>query len=61
MTQRSTTTPAMATDGGELESLRTAAVSVLNAHVSDDGLCGVCGRAWPCERVLLAEHNLAVL
>lgn len=24
----------------------------------DSGLCAVCGYAWPCERAVLAEHNL---
>ena len=45
----------------ELERLCGTATLVLNEHVNDAGLCAVCGSAWPCERVQLAEHNLAVL
>lgn len=45
----------------DLVALSTRAADVLNEHVSDAGLCAVCGSAWPCDRVRLAEHNLAVL
>ncbi|MGH4016228.1 MAG: hypothetical protein ACRDSL_20355 [Pseudonocardiaceae bacterium] len=45
----------------ELERLCSTAALVLNEHVNDADLCAVCGSAWPCERVRLAEHNLAVL
>jgi len=45
----------------ELERLHGLATVVLNEHRHDHGLCVVCGSAWPCERVQLAEHNLAVL
>lgn len=45
----------------ELERLRGLATVVLNEHHHDQGLCVICGSAWPCERVQLAEHNLAVL
>jgi hypothetical protein len=45
----------------ELELLCSRAVLVLNEHIDAAGLCAVCGSAWPCERVQLAEHNLAVL
>jgi len=45
----------------ELELLCSRAAVVLNEHVDAAGLCAVCGCAWPCERVQLAERNLAVL
>jgi len=41
-----------------LAMLATAAHEI-DLHVDDRGLCTVCGSAWPCERALLAEHNLA--
>jgi hypothetical protein len=44
-----------------LERLAHLASVVLNEHVNDHGRCNDCGLTWPCERVLLAEHNLAVL
>lgn len=44
-----------------LERLRGLATVVLNEHRDDHGLCVVCGSAWPCPRVQLAEHNLALL
>jgi len=34
---------------------------VINDHLDDDGLCAVCGSAFPCERAVLAEHNLDLL
>jgi len=45
----------------ELEALRALASRVINQHVDDRGLCAVCGSAFPCERAVLAEHNLALL
>lgn len=45
----------------EFERLRGLATVVLNKHRDDHGLCVVCGSAWPCPRVQLAEHNLALL
>ncbi|MGH3696964.1 MAG: hypothetical protein ACRDRX_23795 [Pseudonocardiaceae bacterium] len=45
----------------ELERLCSRAALVLNEHVNHVDLCAVCGSAWLCERVQLAEHNLAVL
>jgi len=45
----------------ELDLLRGNATAVMNEHVNDAGLCAICGAAWPCERVLLAEHNLVLL
>jgi hypothetical protein len=43
-----------------LAQLISTATSVINEHVNDQGLCAVCGAAWPCERAVTAEHNLAV-
>jgi hypothetical protein len=45
----------------EVARLISIATSVINEHVNDQGLCAVCDSAWPCERALLAEHNLAAL
>ena len=42
----------------EFEALLSLATRVINDHVDDDGLCAVCGSAFPCERAVLAEHNL---
>lgn len=44
-----------------LERLAHLASVVLNTHTNDHGRCNDCGLIWPCERVLLADHNLAVL
>lgn len=43
----------------ELVHLISTATSVMNRHVNDQGLCAICGSAWPCERAVVAEHNLA--
>ncbi|HEX5494950.1 MAG TPA: hypothetical protein VFX70_10295 [Mycobacteriales bacterium] len=43
----------------ELATLVATATRVINEHVADNGLCAVCGSAWPCARAVLAEHNLA--
>jgi hypothetical protein len=43
----------------ELAQLIRTATSVINEHVCDRGLCAICGSAWPCERAVVAEHNLA--
>jgi hypothetical protein len=45
----------------ELAQLCRTAASILDSHVDDHGLCAVCESAWPCERAVLAEHNLAGL
>jgi hypothetical protein len=51
--------PALTAEGlpAGLEALWSLAVTVLNAHTDAAGLCAVCGCAWPCELVLLADHN----
>lgn len=41
--------------------LISAAIETLNTHTNDRDLSAVCGCAWPCERAVLAEHNLAAL
>jgi hypothetical protein len=43
----------------DLAHLISTATSVINGHVNDGGLCAICGSAWPCERAVAAEHNLA--
>ena len=45
----------------ELERLIGLAIAVMNDHADDHGLCAICGYAWPCERVVLAAQNLAVI
>ncbi len=44
----------------EIEQLIALATEVLNEHRNNQGLCSVCGCAFPCERAVLAEHNLAL-
>ncbi len=43
-----------------IERLAQLATVALNEHTNDYGLCAVCGSAFPCERAVLAEHNLAL-
>jgi hypothetical protein len=50
------TDPALA---DEIDALTRHAAEVLNEHVNDHGWCVRCGVAFPCERAVLAEHNLA--
>jgi len=45
----------------ESEQLRALATRVINEHVDDRGWCAVRGCAFPCERAVLAEHNLDLL
>jgi hypothetical protein len=44
----------------EITALHQLATAVLNEHTNHHGLCAVCGCAFPCERAVLAEHNLAL-
>jgi hypothetical protein len=37
------------------------ATTVLNEHVNHEGLCALCGCAFPCDLAVLAEHNAALL
>ena len=47
------------TDPAELmDGLRALATRVINEHLDAHGLCAVCSSAFPCERAVLAEHNL---
>jgi hypothetical protein len=41
----------------QLAQLHRLAAVVLGEHQNDRDLCAVCGCAWPCELVVLAEHN----
>lgn len=45
----------------DLTALSSLATRVLKAHTDAAGLCTVCRSAWPCELVILADHNLAAL
>jgi hypothetical protein len=45
----------------ELTNLAQLAAAVLNEHVIDNGLCAVCGSAFPCQSAVLAEHNMALV
>jgi hypothetical protein len=40
-----------------LEALSSLTGRVLDAHTDAAGLCVVCGASWPCELILLADHN----
>jgi hypothetical protein len=44
-----------------LELMRTLATSVLDEHTDQAGLCVVYGSTCPCERVVVATHNLAAI
>ncbi len=44
-----------------LEQIGTLATAVLREHAAEAGRCVVCQSAWPCESVVLAEHNLAMV
>jgi hypothetical protein len=43
----------------KLAQLISTATSVINEHIDAQGLCAICGSAWPCERAVVAEHILA--
>jgi hypothetical protein len=43
-----------------IEALHQLATVVLGEHINEQGLCVVCGSAWPCERVILADHNFEI-
>jgi hypothetical protein len=44
-----------------LERMALLATTVLTEHLNVAECCTVCGAAWPCDSVRLADHNLAVL
>ena len=43
----------------DCEALSSLTVTVLNEHTNHADLCATCGCAWPCERAVLADHNVA--
>jgi len=43
----------------DVDKLRALATRTINEHQDERGLCVICGSAWPCEFVVLADHNLA--
>jgi hypothetical protein len=53
--------PTVDSDITILDRLSALASTVMNTHGNDADLCAVCGSAWPCDSVVLADHNLAVL
>jgi hypothetical protein len=57
MKQQSAATAAVEGLPAGLEALSSLAVTVLNEHVNAARRCAVCGCVWPCELVLLADHN----
>ncbi len=63
MTRQNTTATICALDPLPvvLELMGALAISVLGEHTDDAGLCAMCGSVWPCERVVLAASNLAVI
>jgi hypothetical protein len=44
-----------------LAKLHALAAVVLGEHQNDRDLCAICGTAWPCPRLVLADHNLATM
>lgn len=44
-----------------LKRMATLAASVLGEHTDDADLSAMSASAWPCERVVLTAHNLAVI
>lgn len=42
----------------KLAQLISTTASVINEHVNDQGLYAICGSVRPCERAVVAEHNL---
>lgn len=43
-----------------LRTMCSVATRVITEHRDNGGLCVACGQAWPCECVVLADHNLDV-
>ncbi|NKE55379.1 hypothetical protein FXN61_00460 [Lentzea sp. PSKA42] len=48
-----------------LDRLAEVAIAVFDEHLNSAECCAICGTGcgtgWPCEQVVLADHNLAVL
>jgi hypothetical protein len=62
MTRQKTLAPSGALDPlPALDRLTEVAVAVFAEHLSCSECCVICGTGWPCEQVVLADHNLAVL
>ncbi|MCP2245716.1 hypothetical protein LX86_004456 [Lentzea aerocolonigenes] len=62
MTRQNTVTPSGALDPlPALDHLSEIAIAVFETHLSHAERCVGCGTSWPCEQVVLAHHNLAVL
>jgi hypothetical protein len=45
----------------EFIKLADLATRIMNEHTIEHDLCAICGSAWPCERIVLAEHNLSIV
>jgi hypothetical protein len=45
----------------EILKMAALATEVINEHTDCNGLCAVCGSAWPCQRAVVADHNLGLL
>jgi hypothetical protein len=43
-----------------MQLLIALATRVINEHINEHAHCAACGAVWPCERAVLAEHNLAM-
>ncbi len=62
MTRQKTLTLAGASDPlPTLDRLAEVAIAVFDEHLNFAECCAICGTGWPCEQVVLADHNLAVL
>lgn len=62
MTRQKTLTPDGALDPlPVLDRLGELAVEVFAHHLNSAEYCVICGTGWPCQQVVLADHNLAVL
>jgi hypothetical protein len=63
--QPTTSAAALATRGAAdslgLDRLHGMAVTVLNKHLNDGGMCAACpGNTFPCALAVMAEHNAAL-
>jgi hypothetical protein len=62
VTRQKTLTPNGALDPlPTLDRLTEVAIAVFASHLNCSECCAVCGTGWPCQQVVLADHNLAVL
>jgi hypothetical protein len=44
----------------EIARLARRASKVITQHTNHHGVCAACGSDFPCDRAVLAEHNLAL-